>query len=278
MARTGAATRSAPCGTSTAPASSTTTSTSTTTRKARTRSSLTATAAGASRSWRSQPTAASRNASQCRGMRSWIRCWAKRSRSGVWGVGSEAWEKTEAASLPHPTPYSLRPIPNHRNHVIQDPQRSDQQVYDVAKKRRLLVLVHAVPDELENPPEDEERDVDRHRQPRADEVERDRDDQHRNGQTPLQREVIDDRDRDQHDGRVDAESANVGDAHALQHAEEREHDQRDAEAVKPLVAFGLVIRGVIGEGIADVRHARSLRASAAVHPSVTPVASVAIVG
>src|SRR4051794_31592850 len=276
MAQTGAATRSAPCGTSTAPASSTTTSISTTTRKARTKSSLTATAGGASRSWRSQPTAASRNASQCRGMRSWIRCWARRSKERVWGVGRRAWEKTEAASLPHRTPYSL--LPNHRNHVIQDPKRSDQQVYDVAKKRRLLVLVDAMADELKNPSEDEERDVDRHRQPRTDEVERDRDDQHRNRQTPLQREVIDDGDRDQHDGRVDAEAANVGDAHALQHAEEREHDQRDAEAVKPLVAPGLVIRGVIGEGIADVRHARSLRASAAVHPSVTPVASVAVVG
>ena len=37
-----------------------------------------------------------------------------------------------------------------------------------------------------------------------------------------------------------------------------EHDQRDAEAVKPLVAFGPVIVGVIGEGGVDVRHGESL--------------------
>src|SRR3954453_19203859 len=84
-----------------------------------------------------------------------------------------------------------------RNHIIQDPQRPDQQVDDVAKKRRLLVLVNAVPDELKNQSEDEEGDVDPHRKPPADDVDRDRDDQHGDRQPPFEREVVDDGDGDQ---------------------------------------------------------------------------------
>src|SRR3954451_21631588 len=189
-------------------------------------------AAAASRSWRSPPTAASRNASRYRGMRSWIRCW-ERSRKRGSGVESR---RNDTNELRHPTPDSR--FPNHRNHIIQDPQRPNQQVDDVAKERRLLVLVNAVPDELKNPSEDEEGDVEPHRKPRADDVERDRDDQHGDRQPPFEREVVDDGDGDQDDGRVDAEPAGVRDAHAREHAEEREHDQRDADAMEPLVAFG----------------------------------------
>src|SRR5947209_20468229 len=112
----------------------------------------------------------------------------------VWGVGG--WELEKSRQLCSHAP-PLLPTPYYRNHIIQDPQRPDQQVDDVAEERRLLVLVDAVPDELKNPSEDEEGDVEPHRKPRADEVERDRNDQHGDGQPPFEREVVDDGDGDQ---------------------------------------------------------------------------------
>jgi len=57
------------------------------------------------------------------------------------------------------------------NHVVEDPQRSDQQMQSVRQKRRLPLLIDAVANELENPAENEERHIDPERQQSADEVE-----------------------------------------------------------------------------------------------------------
>src|SRR5207244_6668735 len=162
----------------------------------------------------------------------------------------------KAAQSPR-TPKALRASHLHDRHqVVQDPQRPDQEMQRVLEERWLAFLIDAVSDELKDPADDEQRDIEPERQERADVVEECGDDEHDRAEAPVENQIDDFGDHDQQDCRVDR----ACNRHASQHAEKSQHDQRDAEAVECLIAAGPVIGSVVGEERADVAHGRHFTA------------------
>jgi hypothetical protein len=129
---------------------------------------------------------------------------------------------------------------------------------EVAQEGGLAMLVDAVADELEDPAGHEEHEMNGQRDGGAGEVEGDRHGQHHQREAPLDDEVVRGGGGDEEHGRVEAHRAGVEELQVREHADEREHDHRDAEAVKGFVAFGLVVRGVVGEECFDVLHGASV--------------------
>src|SRR5262245_38793899 len=144
---------------------------------------------------------------------------------GTHPLERRAWStiRSPSARRTRSKPWARIRSSHHGHHVVENPERPNQQVQKVLQKRRLLVLVDAVPDELEDPSEDEEGDVDPERNPRAGEVERRGNDQHDQREPPFEGEVDDLSGDDQSHRRID-----VPDSRAREHADQGEHDERDA--------------------------------------------------
>ena len=89
---------------------------------------------------------------------------------------------------------------------------------------------------------------------RSGKIEDDGHDGHRDRETPREDDVIGRGQRDQQHCRVDPHGTEFEEPHVGEHADQRQHDHRDAQPVKELVPFRLMVGGVVVEENLNVWH------------------------